>query len=572
MTTRIPTCALLGLAMAVMLNASCSSGPADSSDLPKNADLPETSAGETSGEDLPLIAKDTGSQLSDITIDVLTGETWDVPEPEDAPDLLDDTGTELWLPVDAEDMTSELYFADLAPETAPQDVGQDTEEDQVEQPPLLFDLALIQDASTAGCTFTDHHTVFKNNSLVDVWKVTYVSFESIDGELVPIQIKGFAARPVLAGDNLPGVVQAHGLGGFAKEEHATGTAALLGMFVLAYTGPGGGDAADNTSEGLPAGWDDGYRMFDTIPDVRGTWFWGHAVAAMRGLTCLEHHPDVDPTRLGMTGFSAGGVATLIASSVDPRIKAAVPLSASLAWDVATLSPDAWQHNLLSKAGLSTASEQWETLIEQIAGAQALLPASQAKVMMVNGSTDEFFPLTAHVECFDALPGTDKRTSISANFDHGCFALTGVESADTIEARAALRAEGGQRMWFRHWFGTDGDYGYVPQAPQVTVQPVGVVTIVTALVDGGGSKLDVENVKVWFSNDDSFLYGSVELKSQGNGLYAETALFPVQGNTITYVDVQYKTKDLLFPERFSISSVPVIPAGLVPHIRNVETCL
>ena len=36
-----------------------------------------------------------------------------------------------------------------------------------------------------------------------------------------------AARPALGAQVLPGVVQAHGLGGFAEESHATGTAALL---------------------------------------------------------------------------------------------------------------------------------------------------------------------------------------------------------------------------------------------------------------------------------------------------------------------------------------------------------
>ena len=76
----------------------------------------------------------------------------------------------------------------------------------------------------------------------------------------------------------------------------------------------------------------------------------------------------------------------------------------------------------------------------------------------------------------------------------------VEDGDTIEQRATLRAEGGQRMWFRHWFGTDPDYAYVPQPPTVEVAPVSdVLTMVTAVVDPGGDHLDVDEVTFWWSS-------------------------------------------------------------------------
>ena len=566
MSKTMPAAILFGLLILPCVGSGCSSSSAASQDLLVDQVAEEIAAGEVDTEDIFVSFEDNVGEMP-LAVDVAIFP--------DLPDVLTDVVDEWWWSDATPDVTPDA-IADTAPELLP-DLGWELQEDtfqpdNTEEAPPLFDLALLSDPATANCTFTDHHTILKGTTLLDVWQVSYTSFESVDGELAPIEIKAFAARPVLSGDNLPGIVQAHGLGGFAKEAHASGTAALLGMFVLAYTGPGGGDAPDNTSEGLPSGWEDGYRMFDTVPDPRGTWFWGHAVAAMRGLTCLEHHPAVDPLRLGMTGYSAGGVATLIASSVDPRIKVAVPLSGTLAWDVATQSPGAWQHTLLNQAGLSTASQQWLVLMDTIVSSQALLPGNGAKVMMVNGSTDEFFPLTAHMDCFSALPGADKRTSIAANFDHGCYALTGGESASAIEERAAIRAEGGQRLWFRHWFQTDDDYGYVPTPPQVTVQAVGPVTMVTAVVDPGGSKLEVEEVKVWASNDDSFFFASVDLANQGNGLYSEMAWFTLQENTVLFVDVQYRTQSLLFPERFSISSPPQVPATLVPHIRNIDSCM
>ena len=445
------------------------------------------------------------------------------------------------------------------------------EEDVWVEPPPLFDLLAIRDPVTAKCTFHDEKIVIKDMVPIETMKVNYYSWESIDGELVPIMIKGFAARPVGGGDNLPGIVVAHGLGGFAKESNAVDTAALLGMFTLAYTGPGGGDQPDNTSEGLSADHADGYRLFDTIPDLRGSWFWGHAVAGLRGVTCLEFHPDVDPSKLGFTGFSAGGVATLMAASVDNRIKAAVPLSGTLAWGVSVQSPEAWQHDLLTAASLTVESPEWLKLLQLVDPTQTLAQA-EGKIMMVNGSCDEFFPLTAHMACYGAIPGDDKRTSISANFDHGCYLLTGVEDPDTIKERAELRASGAQRMWFQHWLGTESDYDYVPAPPAVDVVPVGLTSFVTATVDTGGPKLQVEDVRIWWSNDDAFLFVNAALDDQGNGIYSQLTLFPTQANSVYFVDVQYKTNELLFPQRFSISSSPVMPEGFVPHIRNVDTCL
>lgn len=436
------------------------------------------------------------------------------------------------------------------------------------QPAPVFDMPKIENQDTAACTFTDHKTALKDGVLLDVWKLTYQSWESLDGQLQPILIRGFAARPV-GSETLPGVVYAHGLGGFAKEANATGTAALLGMFAIAYTGPGGMDPSDpdnpdTQSQGLPAGHDNGYRLFDTVPDPRGSWFWGHYVAAMRAVTCLESRGDVDPERLGITGHSGGAVASLVAAAVDERIKVSVPLSGTGAWDVATQAPAAWQHTLLQKAGLDTQSPQWAALIQNL-DARVLLPSTKARIMMINGSTDEFFPLTAHLATYDAISGTDKRTSIAGNFDHGCYPFMLIEDQKVIEERAALRAAGGQRLWFRHWFGTDDKYLYLPAMPEVTAEPVGLATMVHATVDEGGTGYVVEHVWFWASNDNAHLFFSTEMDELGGGFYTKLVPATLQGNTVCYVDVQYRTKNLLFPERFSLSSRPHVPDGLVPDI-------
>ncbi len=443
-------------------------------------------------------------------------------------------------------------------------------------PPPLFDLAAIQNPDTAQCDFHDHRTVWQGLQVLDVWRLSYWSWESVDGVLRPIRIRAFAARPA-GGGLLPGVVSAHGLGGFAEESHATGLAALLGMFVIAYTGPGGGkpDDPDTQSEGLPAGdpvTGSFYRLFDTVPDPRGSWLWGHAVAAMRAVTCLETRSDVDPEQIGITGGSAGAMVSLIASGVDHRIQAAVPFSGTGAFEVAIQAPAAWQHVLLAMSGLTTDSPQWTAFLEHLDPIR-YVPGTTAAILMVNGSCDEFFPLTAHVATYDAIPGSvERRTSIVANFDHGCYTAIGIEPKEAIDDRVAVRYSGNARAWFQRHLGTSQTYARFPAEPVEQVTDAGGLTMVAALVDSGTDAYGVERVWYWFSNDDAYTFLSVELEDQGDGLWGALVPAPLQDNTVYYVDVQYKTKSFLAPERFAVSSRPRVPQGLIPHIRQWGTCL
>ena len=435
---------------------------------------------------------------------------------------------------------------------------------------LVWDLAAIGDLGTAKCTYSQESTGFEGLTQVKSWHVTYQSWEWLDGQLKPILIRGFAARPV-TGTKFPGIVQAHGLGGSSKLNDAVSLAGRLGVFAIAYTGPGGGAVEEgNLSEGLPAGHNNGYRMFDVLTDVRGSWFWGHATAAMRAVTCLTGRPEVDTTKLGATGFSAGGVVSLLVAGHDPRIKAAVPLSGTLAWDTATLAPKAWQHTLLQKAGLSVASAEWKKLMSDLIAPAVALAQTKAAVLMVNGTTDEFFPMTAHMATWNAIP-TDKRLAFAGNFDHGCYGVSGGEPAATIEDRAKIRAEGGQMAWFGHWFGTDGDFGYLPATPQFSVQSVGGASLVSAVVDGGGNKLQIDEVRVWWSNDDAFFFASDKLDKQSGTVYGKLVPVALQPNSVVFVDVTYKTS-LPFVRKFALATVPQIGASLVPNIRGIDSCL
>jgi cephalosporin-C deacetylase-like acetyl esterase len=550
----------------------------------------DTGTEHTSGETDQIVQDQTGNtkdKTSQDLEDAQAAETWpvdgnvedaievlpDIPDPSDVTDI-----TPEWLLPDSVDTTSELV-EDTQEDTEepPEDIQTDldaTLPDVVEPPPPVFDLALIGNSSSANCSFTNQRVGWKGTTMLTVWDVSYTSWESIDGTLQPIVIRGYAAKPAVSLSDRPGIVIAHGLGGHATQDSVETMAERFSAFAIAYTGPGGGTTASNTSTGFSSGHQNGYRMFDVLSDVRGSWFWGHSVAGMRAVTCLHTRSDVDKNRIGMTGYSAGAVATLIAAGVDARIKAAVPLSGTLAWDVATQAPKAWQHTLLAQAGLSIASPEWQILMNELVSPVVALGNTTVPILMVNGSTDEFFPLTAHQATLQAIPGTTKRTSIVANFDHGCYSLTGMESAATIEERAQFRSDGGQNLWFGRYFNLNNDWQYVPQTPTVTVTPSGAMTMIFAVVDPGGSKLKISKVQAWFSNDAGAVYGSVQLNpvEDTNNMYFLMAPFTSQPNTVVFVDVTYKKSSLFGSDVFSLSSLPVMSPSFVPHIRDINTCL
>ncbi|MDF1812765.1 MAG: NPCBM/NEW2 domain-containing protein [Verrucomicrobiales bacterium] len=64
--------------------------------------------------------------------------------------------------------------------------------------------------------------------------------------------------------------------------------------------------------------------YDPVPSARNHGYFLRALAARRALTFLEQQPEVDGSRLGVDGFSMGGVITFLTAATDDRVKAASP--------------------------------------------------------------------------------------------------------------------------------------------------------------------------------------------------------------------------------------------------------
>jgi dienelactone hydrolase len=160
------------------------------------------------------------------------------------------------------------------------------------------------------------------------------SFAAEQGDRVP----GIFVRPA-AGGRRPVVISLHGTGGtkegqlpLLKQLAARGFVAIAidGRYHGARTKAGTGSA--EYSEAMLKTYRTGLGhpfLYDTVWDV------------MRLLDYLATRPDVDAKRIGLMGFSKGGMETYLAAAVDPRIAVAVPLIGlqSFRW---ALDHESWQ--------------------------------------------------------------------------------------------------------------------------------------------------------------------------------------------------------------------------------------
>lgn len=184
----------------------------------------------------------------------------------------------------------------------------------------------------------------KTDTVAGGFVVEHVSIASerrADGsvERVPLLL----ARPAKPSGRLPAVVVLHGTGGNKAQFRGLlvelARRGIVGVAIDArYHGERSGGAqgakvyvaAITRAWTTPAGRPQEHPFyFDTCWDI-----W-------RTLDYLETRPDVDGSRLGMIGFSMGGIETWLAASVDDRVKVAVPAIGvqSFRW---SLDHDAWQ--------------------------------------------------------------------------------------------------------------------------------------------------------------------------------------------------------------------------------------
>lgn len=192
---------------------------------------------------------------------------------------------------------------------------------------------------------------------------------------------------------VPGIVLIHGGGGSAfvrwvRLWNSRGYAAISMDTCGAVSGNVYGREQDGHVRHAWAG-PPGWGGFDKHADpVRDQWPYHAVAAAVRGHSLLRSFPEVDATRIGLTGISWGGYLTCIVAGVDDRFAFAVPVYGCGFLGDSPLFPN----------GL-TGADRWLTLWDP----SIYLPAAKAPFLWVTGSNDFAFPMDALQKSYRALP-------------------------------------------------------------------------------------------------------------------------------------------------------------------------
>jgi len=139
-----------------------------------------------------------------------------------------------------------------------------------------------------------------------------VRFDGFEGG----RIAGWYAQPDTSSEKLPGVVMYHGYSGRGTRPLDLLTLAMQGIAVLSMDCRGqNGQSQDvaPAAEGHQMGW-----MTKGIRDPK-TYYFRHTYAdAVRAIELLAHRPEVDASRLAVTGGSQGGGLSLAAAALTER--------------------------------------------------------------------------------------------------------------------------------------------------------------------------------------------------------------------------------------------------------------
>ena len=274
------------------------------------------------------------------------------------------------------------------------------------------------------------------------------TFVAEPGQVVPcIAVKAKAD----AATRLPVVIVLHGTGGF-KEQNLTLLAAFArrGFLAVAPDGRYHGErcAAGKGTVDYFAAITQAYRdgrshpwLFDTVYDVG------------RLVDYLQTRPDVDAARIGLMGFSKGGMETYLAAATDPRITAAVPCISvqSFAWE---LEHDQWRGRIGTVRGAFDAAAKldgvetpdaafvkkfYDRLVPGIDGVfdgPSVVPLICPRpLLVINGDSDDKTPLPGVKLATDAAAAAYAKAGVAERFRAEVEAATGHTVTPTFVAEA-----------------------------------------------------------------------------------------------------------------------------------------
>ncbi|MGJ8671968.1 alpha/beta hydrolase family protein [Rubritalea sp.] len=178
---------------------------------------------------------------------------------------------------------------------------------------------------------------------------------------------------------------------------------------------------------------------DAVVSPRNQYWFMLAYAGRRGITFLEQQEQVDPERIGFTGFSMGGNITSYCA-IDKRLKAVAPI----------VGGSGSHYEKIAGYPKIRSNPEHHELIDNTIAPQAYWPHVTAPVMFISGTNDFHGRLDFLQRCADSLPKKTIWTmSQTIHNNHG------------PGAKQFLALE----YWFDHFL--KGDSKAVPATPHST---------------------------------------------------------------------------------------------------------
>ena len=251
---------------------------------------------------------------------------------------------------------------------------------------------------------------------IEAWNKDDVRAIAVEGEMYKgVRTRFFAYWGLPKGasptNRVPGIVLVHGGGGSAfpgwvKTWNERGYAAIAmdNCGGLPETVKALGGHLRHAFSG-PNGWGD--RNFNLADSpLKDQWTYQAVSTVIRSHSFLRSLPEVDPSRIGVTGISWGGYLTACVVGIDSRFAFAAPV-----YGCAYLKDHSVWSGSLNRLGEMGA--RWDALWD----ARNFLPAAKMPILWVAGSNDHFFPLDSLQRGYD-LPARAPFLAIRVRMPHG----------------------------------------------------------------------------------------------------------------------------------------------------------
>lgn len=292
------------------------------------------------------------------------------------------------------------------------------------------------------------------------------------------------------------------------------------------------DATQKHNDHYSGGKPDAKTLDDTESPRNNNWFL-LVLAARRGLTFLEQQPEVDGTRLGVTGHSMGGKITVDVAGIDKRVKAAVPSCGGSGGASGKLS---------GMPGAGLASDK-PSVYDATIDDRAYIPGVTCPILFMSPSNDFAGPFDNMTENWKQIGSKTVAYTVAPHLNH-----RGLPETHICEI-----------LWFDQHL--KGIFSF-PKTPELTVtlKTANHIPLASLKPD---RVADVVKVDLYYSVDPHCLtrfWRDAEAKRNGDTWSAECPVLSADQPLYVYANVSYtlKTERVGFrgskaPATFMISS-------------------